>query len=182
MIKYSYKLIAFLSALIAILVLPPYQIVSASETGPDLVIDKITWSPSNPEPGDMVTFTVSIKNIGNEEVNPSEIDCYVDEIFQGSFSVSALISEESTTQTFTWEAQPGPHIIQATCDPNGDINEANETNNHTSFAFSVAGPDLVIESITWLPKNISVGDDVTFTVTIKNQGNLQARLSYADLY
>ena len=48
--------------------------------------------------------------------------------------------------------------------------------------FSTLAPDLIIESITWLPAYPSIGDTVTFTVTIKNQGSSKASYSYVAYY
>ncbi|MFC1902280.1 CARDB domain-containing protein, partial [Chloroflexota bacterium] len=45
-------------------------------------------------------------------------------------------------------------------------------------AASSAAPDLIIETITWSPEVPSIGDTVTFTVIIKNQGSSQADASH----
>ena len=39
-------------------------------------------------------------------------------------------------------------------------------------------PDFIIQNVTWSPEIPSMGDEVTFTVTIKNQGGDQAGSSY----
>lgn len=43
-------------------------------------------------------------------------------------------------------------------------------------------PDLIISDIAWSPTNPPVGDSVTFTVTIKNQGSGDALSSYVYYY
>ncbi|MCS6903317.1 MAG: hypothetical protein NZO41_03455, partial [Candidatus Bipolaricaulota bacterium] len=38
-----------------------------AERGPDLVVQEIAISPNNPKPGDSVTVTVTVANVGNED-------------------------------------------------------------------------------------------------------------------
>lgn len=46
----------------------------------------------------------------------------------------------------------------------------------------LAGPDLVVESITFSPANSDVGENVDITVTVKNQGDAAASGFYVHLY
>jgi subtilase family serine protease len=43
-------------------------------------------------------------------------------------------------------------------------------------------PDLIIQDITWSPKNPGRGDTVTFTITLTNPGKAQAAASYVAYY
>jgi len=67
---------------------------------------------------------------------------------------------------------------------NGYSYAANYVDNTrlTSASFSTLAPDLIIEAITWSPENPSIGDTVTFTVTIKNQGSDKADSSHVAYY
>ena len=149
--------------------------ISASGTSiADLIIQDITWSPLNPSPGETVTFTITVKNQGGDSAVASQVNYYVDGSQEGSSTISSIPAGGTATGNFTWKAELGEHIIKAVADYNDDVSETDETNNVKETTFSgtsIPRPDLIIQDITWLPLNPSAGDTVTFTVTVKNQGN-----------
>ena len=144
---------------------------------PDLIIETIMWSPQNPSVGDTVTFTVTVKNQGSTQAGSSYVYYFIDGVQYTYDSVYSINSGASRTETFTWKIQQGVHTIVAVADYRGQITENNESNNEKTISFSPALSDLIVQSITWLPEHPSVGDSVTFTVTIKNQGNGDAASS-----
>jgi len=155
--------------------------VPATST-PDLVIETITWSPADPSMGEMVTFTVTIKNQGSSLAGSSRVAYYIDDVYLTSSYASPIDSGAKTTKTFTWKAQTGSHDIKAVADSDHDVIESNEANNTETYSFSVLAPDLIIETITWSPGNPSKGDAVTFNVKIKNQGTDRASSSRVYFY
>ncbi|PXF57493.1 MAG: hypothetical protein C4B59_15175, partial [Candidatus Methanogaster sp.] len=52
----------------------------------------------------------------------------------------------------------------------------------TDVARAADTPDLIIQDITWTPTTPSLGDTVTFTVAIMNQGNGSSSSGYAHFY
>ena len=184
------KLLALLSSITAICLLAgacvPASMLGAtvllSTPDPDLIIEKITWSPENPSVGDTVTFTVDIKNQGGGQAGSSSVAYYIDDAFLGDDPVSPIDTGATATVAFTWEAQAGSHTIKAVADSNQTITESDEINNAKTFAFSILAPDLIIETINWSPESPSVKDEVTFTVTVKNEGNIRARYSRVYFY
>ncbi len=88
----------------------------------------------------------------------------------------------TSTKTFTRTAQAGSHTLKVIADSNNEVTESNETNNVKTYMFSTLAPDLILESITWSPAYPTIGDTVTFTVTIKNQGSSKASYSYVAYY
>ena len=156
-----------------ILVISITNIASASDT-PDLIIQDIIWTPTNPSLGDTVTFTAVIMNQGNTSSSSGYIHFYLD----GSTSplkyksFTAINAGSTNTVSFTWTAQAGPHTFKAIVDKDNKITESDETNNEKTISFSATSlSDLVVQDITWTPTNPSIGDTITFTATIKNQGN-----------
>lgn len=141
---------------------------------PDLVIEAITGAPASPSLGDMVTFTVTIKNQGSDRAGSSRVYFYINGSSRGYQDVSELDAGAAVTKTLTWTAQAGSYDIKAVADNNNEVSEGDETNNEKTLTFSILVPDLIIETITWSSENPSESDDVTFTVTIKNQGSSQA--------
>jgi subtilase family serine protease len=159
------------------------KIAALSVTSPpNLVIEAITWSPAYPTIGDTVTFTVTIKNQGSSKASYSYIAYYIDDAYLTSALVSPIDPSATVTKTFLWKAQAGPHTVKAIADANNEVTESDETNNVKTYMFSTLAPDLIIESITWSPAYPTIGDTVTFTVTIKNQGSSKASYSYVAYY
>jgi len=149
---------------------------------PDLIIDKITWSPESPSIGDTVTFTVTVKNQDSGRASTSYVAFYIDDTFLTSGSVNSINSTATDNKTFTWIAQVGAHVIKAVADFNEKIIESDETNNEMTVTFSPLAPDLIIETINGSPVSPSIGDIVTFTVTVKNQGTDRAGSLVVDFY
>jgi len=140
-------------------------------TGPDLVILDMTWSPTVPIAGYEVTFTVSVTNQGKAEAKSFYGYFYVDGSYQNSYSVYSLAAGATTKLNFRWSAETGTHTVKAVADYTDLVAESNESNNALEITFSGAViSDLIIQNIVWSPTNPSSGQDVTFTVTVKNQG------------
>ncbi len=141
----------------------------------DLVIQSITHSPTNPTVGSTVTFQVTVRNQGTaaagafvvrlQGVGPSQ-----------DGSVSSLGAGASVTRTFTLPLSTSPETFTATADVFNQVPESNETNNTAQVTVTgvVLQPDLVVDSFTASPPSPNVGDTVTFTVTVRNQGTAPA--------
>ncbi|HJH29023.1 MAG TPA: hypothetical protein C5S51_04935, partial [Methanosarcinaceae archaeon] len=148
--------------------------IASAETSPDIVVQDITWSPTNPSLGDTVTFTTTIKNQGNGTSNAGQIYFYLDGLVSPLThkSFTTINADSTTTVSFTWVAQAGLHSFKAVADKENSIPESDETNNENTVEFSSTSlSDLLVQNITWSPTNPSIGEVVTFTSTIKNQGS-----------
>ncbi|MGD0795869.1 MAG: CARDB domain-containing protein [Dehalococcoidales bacterium] len=164
---------------------PTTSPVSTTATGlkPDLVIQDITWSPQNPNLGDTVTFTIFVINQGKAKAAPSYVAYYVDSGFKESLSVSSIDAGAMVKVTFTWKAALGNHAIKAVADYNNAVDESDETNNAKEINFlETVAPDLIIQDITWTPTNPSRGNNITYTIITKNQGNGTAGYFQVYLY
>ena len=138
---------------------------------PDLIVQDITWSPSNPSPGETVTFSIDIKNQGDNIAVASQAYYYIDGSLQGSGAISSIPAGGMATGTFTWSAELGSHTIKAVADYSDAIPESDETNNEKESTFTeVLLVDLIVDDITWSPLNPFLDENFTFTVSIKNQG------------
>jgi len=94
-----------------------------------LVIQEIPWSPANPSADATISFTVVIKNQGQANAAASQVDYYIDCSYYESDSVGTIAAGGTSTQGFTWVAQPGTHTIQAIADSTQVVSETDETNN-----------------------------------------------------
>jgi subtilase family serine protease len=152
---------------------------------PDLIIQDITWSPSSPEQGDAIAFTVTIKNQGAGSAGSSTAKYYIDGSYVTYDSVPALSSGSTSTQTFTWAADRCGNVqVKAVADANNAVSESNEGNNERTETVNVEcpDPDLITQDVSWSPSSPEQGDTMTFTVTIKNQGSGSAGSSTAKYY
>ena len=139
---------------------------------PDLVVQDIWWSPTNPKEGDTVTFSVKTKNQGSGNAGGFYVCYYVDGSYYDRDYVSSLSAGSTTTTSFSWTADCGSHSIKAVADCYSDVAESNEGNNaRTEYINIVCKPDLITQDIYWSPSNPKEGDTVTFSVKTKNIGS-----------
>ncbi len=148
----------------------------------DLIIESITCTPVNPPVDDTVTITAAIKNNGSGKASPSHVAYYIDDTLLNAVYVNSIEAGDTVTNTATWSAAAGTHTIRATADCNNSVSETNESNNEISAVLSIPAPDLTIQSITWSPLVPTTGDDITFTLTIKNNGDLKTGGSFVNYY
>jgi PGF-pre-PGF domain-containing protein len=141
---------------------------------PDLVITTILIEPANPEPGDTVTLTATVRNQGNGKSGSTNLAFYVNEGYIGEVQVPELAAKSSLSRSYQWVPQTeGIKWIRARVDEDNLVFESNEWNNDESDYIVVEKqtyPDLVIEELSWTPANPAPGDTVTVTATVRNRG------------
>ena len=127
---------------------------------PDLVVTAISWEPQTPRVGDLVTFSATIKNIGQgatpsntihgvlfsvDGVVASWSDSHINSIAPGA-SVT-LQANGGPSMISTWNALVGNHTVEAFVDdPNRIPNESNEINNKLSSSISVVAKILTLQA------------------------------------
>ena len=164
-----------------------YYIKKTEKKKPDLIIKDISWSPSSPDKGDTIKFTVKIKNQGSGSAGSSTVKYYIDGSYVGSDSVSKLSAGSTSTETFTWTASKcGEVKVKAVADANKEVTETTGKNNDRTETVSIKcptlKPDLIITDISWSPSSPDKVDTIAFTVTIKNQGSGSAGSSTVNYY
>ena len=162
------------------------EVYGPGSTGtPDLIVTDVSWSPANPATGNAVTFSAVIKNQGTGATTAGVINgvsFMVDgtQVCWSDNNTSSIAAGASITVTANggpsgaaWTATSGSHTITAWVDDVNRISESNENNNQYSENLTVGAtsqPDLIITDITYTPTNPGVGDAVTFSAVVKNQG------------
>jgi glucan endo-1,3-alpha-glucosidase len=162
--------------------IPPVQTGTA-----DLVVTNISMSPSNPLPGQAVTFSAVVKNQGSAATPEGGIIGAlfsvdgIGTVWSSSYSAPAagasmtLTANGSASGNVTWAAFAGNHSVEAYVDDVNRIPESIESNNKLSQSFTVpvsGTPDLVVTNVSWTPANPLPGQAITFNATIKNQGGV----------
>jgi subtilase family serine protease len=137
---------------------------------PDLTVKSISWDPADPSKGDTVTFIAVVVNQGTGRSDPCQLAYYFDGQYQSSELVPSLEAGSSANVTFDWLDSSEIHEVKVVVDSAKTVVESDENNNNYTSGFLTLLPDLTVTDITWDPENPGVGDTVTFTVTVKNQG------------
>ena len=147
---------------------------SLTTLAPDLIVQSITWSPSNPSGGDSVVFSIVIKNQGNIQSRYTNVNFFIDANSRGTQDVAAINPGASLTKTYTWTALTGQHTLRAVVDVTDNNKESDETNNELTVTFATGSLDLAFQAVTWSPQNPSKYDTVTCNATVINYGQGRA--------
>jgi len=153
-------------------------------SGVDLVVTKVGWTPANATPGTPVQFTATVANFGNT-TKPAGVINGVAFRVDGNFvswsdnNSVALAPGQSVTVTTNsgpsgsafWNTTAGAHSIEAWVDDVNRQAETNENNNKTNAPLT-AGIDLTVTNLMFSPTTFAPGQAVTFSATIKNEGNV----------
>ena len=186
--------IAMILSFLLVLTSLPMNLVHAAGSS-DLVVTDIITSPANPQPGDQVTLSAVIKNIGTE-ATASGVKHGV------RFSIGNLDNYFSWNDQYFTSIAPGESVtLQATGGVNGTtwtpdsagsykliawvndqrpVNESNYDNNVFEKTIQIGSEsgggqsgtgDLVVTDILMSPENPQPGEAVTLSAVIKNIGD-----------
>jgi hypothetical protein len=166
--------------------------VSPYAPSPDLVVSSLTSSTSSVQQGSRLSFSYVIKNQGSTAAGLDYSSWAVDQkpttssgVWDtiGSLGVNATASFTDSISTSSLSV--GSHTLWVAADNWNNVNESDETNNWLSVGFTVTQPplpDLIVNGITPTTTSVQQGGTLSFSYTIKNQGNAAADGSYAGIY
>lgn len=164
-------------------------LVNVADTRADLVVSDITWLPGEPQEGDEITITATIRNVGNGPTKKHFfVTYYINGVYNGYVVVDQLIEPGAAVQAVVkWVATSGLHTVRIVADDLiNSINEIDETNNdrQVSMTFQqVHFPDLQVTGLSCpLPEQINSQNKVTVTVDSVNAGTGDAKNVFLALY
>ena len=144
---------------------------SADVTVPEIIPDK-TVSIANPNFGDNVTYTVTVSNDGIGDANNVVI---VDRLGEGLTFVSASDNGvwDPVKRTVTWivdlaKGESKVFTVNATVDAYGNVSNSLVVGNKTA-SVNVTVPEINPNKTANI-ENPNFGDNVTYTVTVSNDG------------
>lgn len=153
---------------------------------PDLIIEDLyPESSTQPEAGKPLNFTVKIKNEGTATASSSTAKYSFNGTSEGEVSIPELSAGSSTSAGFSFTPGNEENInVLVVADSGNTVNESNEENNEMSKVINIKNelPDLKIESISMSPEEPHPGENITFTVTVKNDGYAAAGSSEINYY
>lgn len=151
---------------------------------PDLVVTALSMEPENPIAGEEVTFRAEIQNIGGTatparkhglsiQIDGAQVNwCDTHLASMAPGETATLVCNGGPQGKATWTASAGSHTVEAFIDDVSLIDEADETNNRKSQAFTVtpAGAcDLVITDIRTAGRAVRK-QPADFNIFVKNAG------------
>ncbi|GLY91740.1 CARDB domain-containing protein [Actinoallomurus iriomotensis] len=154
------------------------QVMGSPAPAPDLTIGDMSWTPSSPVETDAVTLKATVKNIGTAASDATNVNFYLAGQKAGTASVPAIAAGASASVSASVGTRTaGTYQLVGKVDESDTVLELNENNNtYTNPASLVVSPvassDLVASSVSWTPGNPASGDNVSFSVTVKNQGTV----------
>ncbi len=140
---------------------------------PDLIIEDIVPGSSAPQVGNLLNIALKIKNQGTAPSEAVMVRYYIDGVAGQDINVSPLPAEESTSVVFSLTPDKEGQIeIGGLIDSGTAVYESNETNNGLTKKVNILAipPDLTIESLSVNPEAPEPGENITFAVTVKNNG------------
>ncbi|MDQ0091407.1 hypothetical protein J2T12_004844 [Paenibacillus anaericanus] len=154
-----------------------FQIFGTPAPNPDLSLSGLTWTPVSPNETAPITLSATVRNMGTAPSPATAVNFYLNNVLAGTTTVGQLAQGASENVSVNIGAKiAASYTISAKVDENNGIVELDKTNNSythpTPLVVSeVPSADLVPLAI-WSPGNPSAGDTVTYTVNLKNQGNI----------
>ncbi|MBI4449824.1 hypothetical protein HY634_02090, partial [Candidatus Uhrbacteria bacterium] len=170
-------------------------------TQPDLALDAFTMTPTQPKPGDVVTFTARVVNrstISVGTVSTVSFDIWTDGKYRTQLArpvVRDLAPGKSQEfqwndpkdRSYHWKPQVGSHRIIVCADNSQLIAESNEQNNCSTVNVVVRAPeppapkepDLIVEKVSFTPARPEPGDVLTVIAVVRNVGKASASASVA---
>ena len=146
----------------------------------DLSIN-ITMNNSNPHIGESVTFSVTVTN--NGPCNATRVIVYTSlpassdyliskglyDTLNGNWSIGNLSTGEIVTLNLTINITSlGDYIYNVNV--TGSVNDTNTSNNNDTINFTVLPTADLVINISLNQSSFTVGDNVTFTITVTNNG------------
>jgi hypothetical protein len=126
------------------------KLQSQLSIGIDLLVTSFSMSPAHPAPGQAVTFSAVVKNIGTATTPTGTVvgvrfDVDGNIVSWSDTNANALAAGASVTLTAnsgptgsaTWSATAGSHALQAWVDDVNRLNDVNRGNNKLQSAFSL---------------------------------------------
>jgi len=177
----------------------PVSVSVGAPLQPDLAVQSVTVSPSQPGAGQPAQFIIRIRNQGTGDGQSyTYAGLYLDRTPAGCggpvdvgdrvAQIPPLAVGASYVFTLTTPfATQGTHQAAVFLDYGCILAESNEANNrHGPFNVQVGPPqrpDLAVTSVTTSPSSPTTGQPVNFRVTVRNQGTDRAHsITYAGLY
>ncbi|GIH94209.1 discoidin domain-containing protein [Planobispora siamensis] len=154
------------------------QVIGTPAPNPDLQVTALTWTPSSPVETDTIRLQATVRNSGTRASGATDVNFYLGGTKVGTAPVASLSAGASANVSADVGARnAGSYPVTAEVDEANAVIEQNDLNNELTASSPmtvrpVDSSDLVASPVSWTPGNPANGTAVTFSVAIKNQGNV----------
>ncbi|WP_328422422.1 discoidin domain-containing protein [Micromonospora sp. NBC_00389] len=155
-----------------------FQVFGTPAPNPDLTVTGMSFSPSAPVETSTITLSATVRNAGSAASGATNVNFYLGSTRVGTASVGGLAAGASTTVNANIGTRDsGSYPLSAKVDESNTVVEQDDTNNSYTnpsplVVGAVASSDLVASAVDWSPGNPQPGSTVTFSVSIRNAGNV----------
>ena len=116
------------------------KVTPSEKDRPDLYVSSLVFSNDNPEEGDTVELTATLKLLGMNVTSPFEVGFYldsptgtlIDTVMVDGSNMTMGIDADPFNVTASWKAISGAHTIYVIADDKDAIDESNEKNELTA--------------------------------------------------
>lgn len=147
--------------------------VTRNTQSPDLSVTGLSVSPSSPTAGTSFDVQVQVQNVGDAMTSGgASLILYRDGSEIANMSLSNFTPGQSRSYTISTTIQnPGTYNLQACVTTAGDPVSGNNCMDRDVPVVPAPESDLVIDQLSTSPTNPRVGDTITITARVKNQGS-----------
>jgi len=147
------------------------------EFTPDLVVESIQINPAHPRPNSLASILVTVRNVGGQPTKErAALRFSEDRNVLNTLFVDPLRAGERAQISVRWRPERGEHLLRFELDALGRIEESDELNNSLSHVVDISplpptGANLTVRSVDVSPKQPQLGQAVTFSAVVSNDGN-----------
>jgi hypothetical protein len=147
------------------------------EFTPDLVIESVELTPKNPQPGEMASVSIIVRNVGGQPTDENAtVHFKMGRAILRSFSINPLGAGERAQLSTRWLPVSGEHIVRFEVDALEMISESNELNNAVSGIINISsnpptGANLSVQTLEIVPARPQPGQQVTVRARVSNEGS-----------
>ncbi|MEJ7614743.1 MAG: CARDB domain-containing protein [Candidatus Fervidibacter sacchari] len=119
-----------------------------------------------------IPVRVQVRNNGGVGTGQFLVGFFADDNYLAGQSVNLAAYETKTVEIYVpLSSLVGKQNLKVKADVNNNIPETNENDNEKSINIpQFRLPDLEVTDITWSPQEFTVGQSVTFNITVRNNG------------
>ncbi|GAA2016768.1 discoidin domain-containing protein [Catenulispora yoronensis] len=152
------------------------QVMGTPSPNPDLTPASSSWSPAAPVETDAVTASAVIKNGGTAASVATDVNFYLGSTKVGSTTVGALAPGATATVSAPIGTQSaGSYQLTTKVDEskkNFNLTADQSFTNPTALVVKPVQSADLVGTVAWTPSTPAAGNQVNFSVTVKNQGTI----------